>query len=315
MRAKSTGGGNTFRAPFLCPKTRLPMCSSLFSSNKSWFLFYLLAIAGFGGRLVWRHFEPKNMDLLADWAIGTVYRELEICQRTNSSATREISLAAFINKCDVNRALREQAEKLDSIGYKLADMTYSKTKENWEANFEASLATEVDFIRQVIAGDTAAGRKLSTIFPASSGSVFPADVASFVGHARPTFSGATLKSWLLRAELARGIALNSLAARLIHEPEVRLDRFQPALSVNVGQLATNGRLSGDVFLLHYSAEHQNITLTVNEKDIPLREGLGNWSRTYQTAGKRQLNTRFSLINPLTREVKTYEKSYILTIGE
>lgn len=97
--------------------------------------------------------------------------------------------------------------------------------------------------------------------------------------------------------------------------EFRPDAFVPVISAPKGYVIRGEKYQADIFLSAYSKSADNISISVNGSNLPVKEGMAHYETTTGRTGVSKYNVRINVKNPLTGEVKPYEKEFEYEVGE
>jgi len=97
--------------------------------------------------------------------------------------------------------------------------------------------------------------------------------------------------------------------------DIKFDAFAPAISAPKGYVIRGDKYEADVFLSAYSTQADNINIAVDGRSIPLKEGIAHYETGTSSTGTKTYKVRINVTNPLTKEVKTYEKDFQYEVGE
>lgn len=115
-----------------------------------------------------------------------------------------------------------------------------------------------------------------------------------------------------KLELAVNPLLRDLSLQ-INDQDDRFDEVCPVLSVE-GCPQQGKPFSGEISLRPYSAHADNLTISINGRNMVAKEGLVEFRKTFPAAGAYPYRVRINVLNPLTKEVRTYEKEYSVQIA-
>ncbi len=106
-------------------------------------------------------------------------------------------------------------------------------------------------------------------------------------------------------------------AELLGGTEVVLDKFFPIMNAKKGYVIKGEKFESEVAIGAFSQEFaQNATITVNGTGVRLNEeGKGTYTETANSYGKRVLNMKATVENPLTGETRTGTSTFEYEVGE
>lgn len=104
-------------------------------------------------------------------------------------------------------------------------------------------------------------------------------------------------------------------AELVGGREIKLNKFFPVINAKKGYVIKGEKFEATVQIGAYSSEFgENSTITVNGKRITLKDGVGEYSETASTTGKRILKLTSNVINPITDEVYNENSTFEYEVG-
>ena len=108
--------------------------------------------------------------------------------------------------------------------------------------------------------------------------------------------------------------LNYLLGKVAGE-DIKFDAFTPVISANKGYVIRGEKYEADVFLSAFSTSAgDNTKIFVNGNSLPVEEGKATYSATANSIGTKKYKVKIAVTNPLTNEVKEYEKEFEYEVG-
>ena len=109
--------------------------------------------------------------------------------------------------------------------------------------------------------------------------------------------------------------LNYMLGKVAGE-EIKFDAFTPVISANKGYVIRGEKYEADVFLSAYSTSAgDNTKIFVNGNSLPVEEGKASYTSTASSIGTKKYKVKIAVTNPLTGEVKEYDKEFEYEVGE
>lgn len=109
--------------------------------------------------------------------------------------------------------------------------------------------------------------------------------------------------------------LNHLFKKVSGE-EIKFDAFEPVISAPKGYVIKGEKYSAEIFLSAYSTSAGGSTrISANGAGLPVKDGKATYETTGSRLGENKYNVSISVTNPLTKEVKTYQKEFSFEVGE
>jgi len=93
------------------------------------------------------------------------------------------------------------------------------------------------------------------------------------------------------------------------------DEFEAVISSDKSYVIRGESLNAEVFLGSYSSSVDNMTIFVNGRNYPVRNGKAKIDLQPNEIGQKVLKAKISMKDPLTGKVKTYNKEFVYEVGE
>ncbi len=93
------------------------------------------------------------------------------------------------------------------------------------------------------------------------------------------------------------------------------DQFLPIAATSSSYLTVGEKFSAELFLGAYSSTADNISIQVDGRNIPVRNGKAVFSSTAGSLGEQSHRMVVRLRDPVTGEVEKFEKTFGYTVGE
>lgn len=117
------------------------------------------------------------------------------------------------------------------------------------------------------------------------------------------------------AKASATTVLNHLFKQVSGE-ELKFDAFEPVISQKKGYIIRGNKYEADIFLSAYSTSAaDNTKIFVNGNNLPVTEGKATYEASASSIGTKKYKVRIDVENPLTREVKSYDKEFEYEVGE
>ncbi|MBK7406859.1 MAG: gliding motility protein GldM [Saprospirales bacterium] len=109
--------------------------------------------------------------------------------------------------------------------------------------------------------------------------------------------------------------LNHLLAKVAGK-EIIFDAFEPVISATKGYVIKGEKYEADIFLSAYSTSNtDNTKIYVNGSNLPVENGKAAYSTSASAIGTKKYKVKIEISNPLTGEVKSYDKEFEYEVGE
>ncbi len=116
----------------------------------------------------------------------------------------------------------------------------------------------------------------------------------------------------LKSELALQMMLSSTAKKL-RLADIWYDGMTPVISYRECPRA-GIPFRADVLLLPYSTNSRNVLVRVDGQPVPVEKGLAHYTARFKTPGPHTIRVNIQVRNPLTQEIRTYEKDFEIAMS-
>jgi hypothetical protein len=99
----------------------------------------------------------------------------------------------------------------------------------------------------------------------------------------------------------------------LEEDEVIFDPIFPMMSSDQDCLFASEKFKGQFFLNNNMTKGSQVNMYINDKMLPMENGVGVFKAVYNTSGTKILKSKICIINPLTSIPRCFEKEFKLTI--
>jgi gliding motility-associated protein GldM len=110
-------------------------------------------------------------------------------------------------------------------------------------------------------------------------------------------------------------AIINWAAEQMGKIDIKFDAFQPAVSAEKSYVIQGEKYAADIFLSAFSTKADNVSISVNGSSLPVKEGLARFETTASGLGEKSFNVSINVKNPLTGEMKNYNKEFKYEVGQ
>jgi gliding motility-associated protein GldM len=111
-------------------------------------------------------------------------------------------------------------------------------------------------------------------------------------------------------------ALLNYFAKKAEGTEIKFDSFEPVVSAKKGYVIKGEKYEAQVFLSAYSSQSSsNTRITVNGGSLAVKEGKAKYEVSTSSTGTKKYNVKISVVNPLTKETKSYTGDFEYEVGE
>ncbi len=104
-------------------------------------------------------------------------------------------------------------------------------------------------------------------------------------------------------------------AELVGGREIKLNKFFPVINAKKGYVIKGEKFEATVQIGAYSSEFgKNSSISVNGKSVPLKDGVGTYTETASSTGKRKLKLASNVTNPITGEKYASTSEFEYEVG-
>jgi gliding motility-associated protein GldM len=93
------------------------------------------------------------------------------------------------------------------------------------------------------------------------------------------------------------------------------DAFEAVVAADKSYVISGEELTAEIFLGAYSSTADNIAVRVNGRPVPVRDGKAVLNVSPEGLGSKEMDVRIDVTNPISGEVKTYNKKFRYEVGE
>ena len=110
-------------------------------------------------------------------------------------------------------------------------------------------------------------------------------------------------------------AVLNWCAQSMNLQDIKFDEFQPAISAPKGYVIAGDKYEADVFLSAFSKKADNISISVDGRNIPMKDGIAKYETGTSSTGTKTYKVNINVKNPLTGESKSYTKEFQYEVGQ
>lgn len=97
--------------------------------------------------------------------------------------------------------------------------------------------------------------------------------------------------------------------------DIKFDRFTTASAPEKNYVILGEDFKTEVFLSAFSSKSDNVTISVNGRSIPLKDGIGTYSERPSSVGEKKYSVVANIKNPTTGQVETVKKEFSYEVGQ
>lgn len=123
-----------------------------------------------------------------------------------------------------------------------------------------------------------------------------------------------LTKWQNDARIAQTVLLNHFLKKT-EVNTIKPDAFIPVVAADKSYVIRGEPYTSEIFLAAYSSTADNIKMWVDGRPVEVRNGKAAFNTTAGSIGAKQHKMRVELTDPVTGEVKRFEKTFGYEVGE
>lgn len=97
--------------------------------------------------------------------------------------------------------------------------------------------------------------------------------------------------------------------------DIKFDKFIPGVAPEKNYVILGEEFKADVFLSAFSSKLDNISINVDGRNLPLKEGIGSFSERASSVGEKKYTVSINIKNPATGQVETVKKEFSYEVGQ
>ena len=97
--------------------------------------------------------------------------------------------------------------------------------------------------------------------------------------------------------------------------EIKFDKFIPGVAPEKNYVILGEEFKADVFLSAFSSKLDNISINVDGRNLPLKEGVGSFSEKASSVGEKKYTVTINIKNPTTGQVESVKKEFSYEVGQ
>jgi len=109
--------------------------------------------------------------------------------------------------------------------------------------------------------------------------------------------------------------LNFLFDKISKEGPIKLDAYKAVVAADKSYVIRGEEYKAEIFLGAYSSTADNISVSVDGRSYPVRNGKAVVQFNPNEIGERKHRAKIRVTDPVSKEVKTYEREFSFEVGE
>jgi gliding motility-associated protein GldM len=110
-------------------------------------------------------------------------------------------------------------------------------------------------------------------------------------------------------------AVLNYCATKVQGTDIKFDKFVPGVAPKKNYVILGEEFEAEVFLSAFSSKTDNVSINVDGRNVPLKEGIGTFSEKPSTVGEKKYTVTINLKNPTTGETETVRKEFSYEVGQ
>jgi gliding motility-associated protein GldM len=109
--------------------------------------------------------------------------------------------------------------------------------------------------------------------------------------------------------------LNYCLKKVGGEEDVKFDNFQPGVAAKKNYVILGETFEADVFMSAFSSKADNVTISVDGRSIPLKDGIGAFSEKPGSIGEKKFTVVLNVKNPTSGQTTSVKKEFSYEVGQ
>lgn len=110
-------------------------------------------------------------------------------------------------------------------------------------------------------------------------------------------------------------AVLNYCATKVQGTDIKFDKFIPGVAPEKNYIILGEEFKADVFLSAFSSKLDNISINVDGRNLPLKDGIGTFSEKASSVGEKKYNVTINIKNPATGQVESVKKEFSYEVGQ
>jgi gliding motility-associated protein GldM len=110
-------------------------------------------------------------------------------------------------------------------------------------------------------------------------------------------------------------AVLNYVAKKVGGEDIKFDKFTPAVSAEKSYVIQGEKYAADVFLSAFSTKADNVSISVNGSNLPIKEGIARYETSTSGLGERSYKVSINVKNPLTNQTENFSKEFKYEVGQ
>lgn len=110
-------------------------------------------------------------------------------------------------------------------------------------------------------------------------------------------------------------AVLNYCATKVQGTDLKFDKFIPGVNPKKNYVVLGENFEAEVFLSAFSSKTDNVSISVDGRSLPLKDGIGTFSEKPSTVGEKKYNVTINLRNPATGQTESVKKEFSYEVGQ
>ena len=101
----------------------------------------------------------------------------------------------------------------------------------------------------------------------------------------------------------------------VNGTDIKFDKFIPGVNPKKNYVILGEEFEAEVFLSAFSSKADNVSISVDGRNVALKEGVGTFTERPSSVGERKYNVTINLKNPTTGITESVKKEFSYEVGQ
>jgi len=110
-------------------------------------------------------------------------------------------------------------------------------------------------------------------------------------------------------------AVLNYCATKVQGTDIKFDKFVPGVAPKKNYVILGEEFEAEVFLSAFSSKTDNVSINVDGRSVPLKDGIGTFTEKPSTVGEKKYTVNITIRNPTTGQPETVKKEFSYEVGQ
>ncbi len=110
-------------------------------------------------------------------------------------------------------------------------------------------------------------------------------------------------------------AVLNYCATKVQGTDLKFDKFIPGVNPKKNYVILGEEFEAEVYMAAFSSKADNVSINVDGRNLPLKEGIGTFTEKPSSVGERKYNVTINLKNPITGTTESVKKEFSYEVGQ